>query len=40
MPSKIWINPKCPICGGDVYFPMFHTKYYGEMIKEHRSWYD
>ena len=21
MPSKIWINPKCPMCGGDVYFP-------------------
>lgn len=21
MPSKIWINPKCPMYGGDVYFP-------------------
>ena len=39
MPSKVWINPKCPMYGGDVYFPI-HTKCYGEMIKEHRSWYD
>lgn len=21
MPSKVWINPRCPMCGGDVYFP-------------------